>query len=595
MSKVKGISQKTRTLSALVLCLFLGQACGGAALAQMPGADCRTTSQTAEHTPDGQPNNQEPVCNLDAPETGVRQIPSEQKDIPQAPLVEGQENQTDKPLALAAATTSDGSAVSRPVSEDAPTPVLRGLSEPEAFKLGATYTELESLSTQAARKELELLKLNARYRVESTKTDKYKPWRTSITNFGTYLFSNIGIDHVAYARWRTWQRPATAGKPFLEFGPAFLITGHSIATVGVMTEVALDVKRAYQLKKMGFDESSYRKNVTNLKKDIDSLLEKRTATLASTPFADSAEKAAAEKETQILKAVRDGALTEYKNFCLRGKTFRVGRNVGNFMSFAGATTGGYMGALCGLLAISNRNPHIAGPGGIGFVLSGSCIVLGPIISKASAVMAGKRLAKKLNSEIGPVNANAAKELEIASKELATILPGTAEARTGLSTRRSLYELRAATLAKDAAMASAEKAAAQREFKERVITNAIIGGTKIGWGAQLANAGFGFHKHAAQPTTVINATVNGRKVPIYTYRPKTPPSLFAKRVAQGSTTYIPGTAVGIIDAIQGRIRGEKKTRQLKREGKLPAMVITERVKNFDLMDKRLEAELTRLRQ
>ena len=120
-------------------------------------------------------------------------------------------------------------------------------------------------------------------------------------------------------------------------------------------------------------------------------------------------------------------------------------------------------------------------------------------------------------------------------------------------------------------------------------------TPAPWINVIANAGFGFHKHAAQPTTVINATVNGRKVPIYTYRPKTPPSLFAKRVAQGSTTYIPGTAVGIIDAIQGRIRGEKKTRQLKREGKLPAMVITERVKNFDLMDKRLEAELTRLRQ
>lgn len=574
-----------------MLCLLLGQASGGAALAQTQVGDCEKSSQAAG----SQSMAQEQASILDCPDIKVQEAASEQKDTPPALLVEGQENQTDKPLALAAATTSDGSAVSRPVSEDAPAPVLRGLPEAEAFKLGATYTELESLSTQAARKELELLKLNARYRVESTKTDKYKPWRTSIFNLGSYVFSNIGIDHVAYARWRTWQQPATAGKPFLEFGPAFLITGHSIATVGVMTEVALDVKRAYQLKKMGFDETSYRKNVTSLKKDIDSLLEKRTAVLSSTPFADSAEKAAAEKETQILKYVRDGALTEYKNFCLRGKTFRVGRNAGNFMAFAGATTGGYMGALCGLLAISNRNPRIAGPGGIGFILSGTCIVLGPIVSKASAVMAGKRLAKKLSAEIGPVNANAVKDLEAATKELVTILPSSAEARTGLSTRRSLYELSAATLAKDSAMASAEKAAAQREFKEKVIVNAIIGGTKIGWGAQLANAGFGFKQQPVQPTRVINVSVNGKNVPIYSYRPKRPGSLFAKRVAQGSTTFIPGTAVGVIDAIQGRIRGEKKTRQLKRDGKLPAMIITERVKNFELMDKRLEAELTRLRQ
>ncbi len=136
---------------------------------------------------------------------------------------------------------------------------------------------------------------------------------------------------------------------------------------------------------------------------------------------------------------------------------------------------------------------------------------------------------------------------------------------------------------------------RQEFKEKVIANTIIGGTKIGWGVQLANAGFGFKQQPVQPTRVINVSVNGKNVPIYSYRPKRPGSLFAKRVAQGSTTFIPGTAVGIIDTIQGRIRGEKKTRQLKREGKLPAMVITERVKNFDLMDKRLEAELTRLRQ
>ncbi|MBI5172180.1 MAG: hypothetical protein HY986_04795 [Candidatus Melainabacteria bacterium] len=591
MSKVKGVSRKTRTLSALVLCLFLGQASGGAALAQMPHVESQTPSQAQ----DCQPNTQVQAATFDTTETKAQEAVLEQKDIPPALLVDGQENQTDKPLALAAAATSDGSAVSRPVSEDAPAPVLRGLSEPETFKLGATFTELESLSTQAARKELELLKLNARYRVESTKTDKYKPWRTSIFNLGSYVFSNIGIDHIAYARWRTWQQPATAGKPFLEFGPAFLITGHSIATVGVMTEVALDVKRAYQLKKIGFDETSYRKNVTSLRKDIDSLLEKRSAALANTPFTDSAEKAAAERETRILKAVRDGALTEYKNFCLRGKTFRVGRNVGNFMTFAGATTGGYMGALCGLLAISNRNPRIAGPGGLGFVLSGTCIVLGPIVSKASAVIAGKRLAKKLNAEIGPVNANALKDLEAANKELATIAPGASDSKSALSTRRSLYELSAASLSKDSAMASAEKAAAQKEFKEKVIANTIIGGTKIGWGVQLANAGFGFKQQPIQPTRVINVSVNGKNVPIYSYRPKRPGSLFAKRVAQGSTTFIPGTAVGIIDTIQARIRGEKKTRQLKGEGKLPAMIITERVKNFDLMDKRLEAELTRLRQ
>ncbi len=495
------------------------------------------------------------------------------------------------------ADSKEAKSINQKIAEaDIPTtPELRGLPSKESFKLGATYNEYESLSTLAARKELELLQLNARYRVESTKTDKYKPWRNFALNMGQYTFSNIGIDHVAYARWRTWQRPATAGKPFLEFGPSFLIAGHSIGTVSVLTDVTIDILRARQLKKMGFDEASYRKKVANLKNEIDTLLTKRESTLAATTFEDATEKQVAQKETALLKNVRDGALNEYKNFCVRGKSFRIARNVGNFMIFGGTTTGGYMGALCGLLAISNRNPHIAGPGGIGFMLSGSFIALGPIVSKASAVMSSNRLRNKISGELGTLNANAPKDLESGSKDITNLCQSSAYSKPSFILRNRLYELGAQSLLKDTAMAEAEKQASRKEFKEKVIANAIIGGTKIGWGAQLANAGFGFHKHAPKPTEVTSIVVNGKSLPLYSYKPKASSSLFAHRVAQGSTTFIPGTAVGIIDTLQSRIRGEVRTRKLKKEGKLPAMVIGERLKKFEQLDKQLEAEVSKLQQ
>ncbi|MBK7839695.1 MAG: hypothetical protein IPP57_02930 [Candidatus Obscuribacter sp.] len=526
-------------------------------------------------------------ANQEASQT-LAEAPTEPIVVSADPITPDLSNQTkENPLRLAAIDSQDMQT----------SPVLRGLEPSNNFKLGATYNEYESLSTMAARKELELLNLNARYRVESTKTDRYKPWRTAAFNLGMYTFSNIGIDHVAYARWRTWQRPATAGKPFLEFGPSFLIAGHSIGTVGVLTEVTIDMLRARQLKKMGFDETSYRKKVATLKTEIDSLLTKRESALASTSFEEDAERQLAQKETLLLKNVRDGALNEYKNFCVRGKSFRIARNVGNLMAFGGTTTGGYMGALCGLLAISNRKPHIAGPAGIGFILSGTFIVLGPIVSKASAVISGNHLKTRISRELGTLNVNAAKDLDVGRKEITALCQNNSNSanRPSQLLRNRLYELGAQSLIKDTVMADAEKQAAKKEFKEKVIANAIIGGTKIGWGAQLANAGFGFHKHATKPTEVTSIVVNGKKLPIYSYKPKASTSLFSRRVAQGATTFIPGTAVGIIDTLQSRLRGEVRTRKLKSEGKLPAMVIGERLKKFDQLDKQLEAEVSRLQQ
>ncbi|MCA0314282.1 MAG: hypothetical protein LCH63_10640 [Candidatus Melainabacteria bacterium] len=474
-------------------------------------------------------------------------------------------------------------------------PSLRGLGSESnnSFLLNASMSDLEEVTVLAAKKELELIGLNAKYRVESTKVDRYKTWRSFAFNMGQYVFSNIGIDHVAYARWRTWQRPSTAGKSFLTFGPSFLIVGHSIGTAGALTELTIDAWRARQLRKMKMDEKSYRQKVNELKSEIDRLLLRRQTLIESKQFSEEAAKFAS-REGALLKNMRDAALIEYRNFCVRGKAFRTGRDVANLMSLGGATTGGYLGALCGLLAITNRKPNIAGPAGIGFIVSGGFIVLGPVVSKVSSIAASRRLTRSLDKELGQLDLESVKNLESGSIELSRLADNVdLSSAEGMKIRLKLYQAGAAAFHKDSAMALAEKLNASREFKERVLANTLIGGTKIGWGVQLARAGFGFHQAPAPRMQVISVNVDGKNLPIYSYRPKTPGSVFSHRVAMGATTFIPGTAIGILDTMQNRARGQIKTNKLKKEGKLPAMVIAQRLSALENLDRQLEEELQRL--
>ena len=448
-------------------------------------------------------------------------------------------------------------------------------------------TQIDVLSKQLLQKEIELLKLNTRYRIESTRVGKYKPWRLFAYSLAGNVVSEVGISHVAYARWKYWRRPALATKPFLRKGPICLLIGHSIIVGGVLIESTLDAISEYRLHKKGFDRNTCRQRVIVLKNDIDQLLASRDTAIKNAPLSQN-QIEVLNLEGKVISDVKNCAIDEFARFAVRETKIKTARNTANLVTFASATTGGYMGALGNLLAVTNRKPRIALPAGVGFVLSGSFIVLTPISSKLMSIVAAKHAKKRESSMLGS-NVESATKFDTDRTNLASIFPASeiSHELEGVKQRLEIYRMQNEILDKQVLMAKAEARANNKEFVEKLISNSIVGGTKIGWGTQLIVAGSAWSNTAPGkvPTLPVKLGTTTYRVPI---RPmKTPAQLFGRRVAQGATTFIPGPAVGALDALQSRVRGEMRERDAKSKGKAAGQVLAQRLKTLEEMEAKLK--------
>ena len=443
--------------------------------------------------------------------------------------------------------------------------------------------QIDQLSRQILQKEIELLKFNTKYRVESTRVGKFKPWRTFAYSLAGNTISEVGISHVAYARWKYWRRPALATKPFLRKGPICLLIGHSIIVGGVLIESTLDGINDYKLHKRGLDRKGARQQVSVLVKQIDEMQASRDRAIQAADLA-APQLEAIKAESKLLTDVKNCAVNEYCQFAARDAKIKTARNTANLVTFAGATTGGYMGALGNLLAVANRKPRIALPAGVGFVLSGSFIMMTPVATKLASIVAAKSV-KKTETKMFTVPPNSISNFDADCTALSASLSNFDDG--GIKDRLEIYRKQKAIFDRQAVMAKAEAKANNKEFVEKLISNTIVGGTKIGWGTQLIVAGSAYSNTAPGkvPTLPVKLGKTVYKVPI---RPmKTPAQLFSRRVAQGATTFIPGPAVGALDALQSRVRGEMRERKAKANGKAPGQLLAQRLKELEEMETKLK--------
>lgn len=269
-------------------------------------------------------------------------------------------------------------------------PALRGAQDQNP-------SQLDRLSNEILGYEIELLKLNTNFRMKSTDKNRIKPWRTFLYNLGGSAVATAGITTIAAERWRTWRKPATASRTALKSGPIMLLTSHSIITGGILLEATLDLLNDRRIKKSGFDPKSTKKRALELVRHIDAKLKEREALLSGLNTLSQEERALAREETPVLNDMRNAALAEYLNFHVRAKKRIASRNFAYLNGFSAATTGGYLGSLCGLLAVSCRKPRLAGPAGLGFTISGANIATGPELGRLVGNCAGsldKRSLKK---------------------------------------------------------------------------------------------------------------------------------------------------------------------------------------------------------
>jgi len=443
-------------------------------------------------------------------------------------------------------------------------------------------SRIEEVSNEVLQKELELLELSTRARIASTDKNRVKPWRTFLYNLGGSGVATAGLITISSERWRTWKQPATANRDVLLAGPALLLISHSILAGGIVLEASLDLLNDRKLRKKGLDPKSTKQKAVLLYKEIDQKLAQRNQIISSvdlSSYNSSTEKQAFEAETKVLTDLRNAALSEYMQTYARSKRRIAARNISYLNGFSAATTGGYLGSLCGILAVANRKPRTVGPGGIGFIVSGANIMTGPILARMAGNFSAKRSQNEMRRDFGEIpKSNVANSLGLL-KQL------NASGNQNLATRLSIYETAGDLIDKQVQANAVEKKKASKEFWERLLFNSAIGGTKIAWGIQLANAGFSYHPVPPAPR------ITGPKTPLQALldtspKPNNPNQVFARRVAKGATTYIPGTSLWIFDTLQARTRGELDVYTMGQQFSLPHQKLDQRLKKLGELESRL---------
>lgn len=467
-----------------------------------------------------------------------------------------------------------------------------GHTEEQAVRpvFNAAPTELskiDQLTDSILRKEIELLKLNTRFRAESTKTSKWKPWRLFAYGLAGNVVTNIGIDHIAYARWKYWQRPALATKPFLRKGPICLLIGHSIIASGVLIESALDGINDRKLKRQGFDRATCRQRVIAIRDEVGKLMTERAVAVSSAPV-QTEEAAVLAAEGKVLKDAHECAMDEYVKLSARAAKWKVARNTSNAMILGNAATGGYVGSLGNLLAVNNRRPRLALPAGLGFIVSGGFIVLNAPTTKVLSTVLAKREGKKERIAVGA--SQTLPETFDSSRQALRALVDKSPSSVLLNstrTRLQMYELQNDVVDMAAKVAKAEARAANKEFVEKLIVGAAAGGTKIAWGTNLVVAGSAWSNTAPGRAQSIPVVFGRRTFRVPIRPPKTPAQMFSRRVAQGATCQVVGSGLAALDVLQARARGEIRAREAKARGNSPSQFIATRLKKLEEMERQLD--------
>jgi len=434
---------------------------------------------------------------------------------------------------------------------------------------------LESLTKQIAKKETELIRLNTNFRIECTKVSKWKPWRLFLYNLGASGCSEAGITSITATRWHYWTKPKQMSRSTAMAGPILLLAGHSISLGGVLAEATLDIINDHKVKKKGFDLKTTHKRVLAIKSELDKLLIERDVLIQQLPAPDLE---LARAEGSVLKDVRDLSLNEYTQFFVRANKFFASRDTNTLMTIAAASTGGFQGSLLGIISASKKQPRLVGPGGIGFIISGAAVVATPLAARLMANLRGNHARRKIASELDNIAVKSVSQLDADRLKLEQMLSqlehAAADNSPNMTRRLHAYAKQSAVFTAQNKMIIAEKTLADKEFKERALVAAAIGGTKIGWGINLANAGFRFH-----PRSVIQGTGNKAKL----VASAAPAKLFTKRVATGATIYVPGTSLWILDTLQNRVRGEMRNHQLASQKGSPGSLLKERMDRVEEID------------
>ncbi|HEY9712068.1 MAG TPA: hypothetical protein V6C72_01285 [Chroococcales cyanobacterium] len=414
---------------------------------------------------------------------------------------------------------------------------------------GVTLNDIDSVTTELVRKEIELARLTTTYRLNNVRETKLHKWVTAGFSTCAYAVADAGNIVTFTNAFKYQNQPQNLHIGTAEAGPFLIFLGELLFVGRTVTVAALDAIHDMQIHHRRFDRKTFEQNASRLETEIHALIDRRKALIAT-----SSDPAYAQ-EQKVLEDLSNGLSAEFVRNYARASRIRAFHLTDNIVANYTSMSGAFIGGLLIYLAASNVNPRMTGPAGIGFCISGTGFILKDFLARRVAKHIEKKTSARLLASHG-VHGDPIRDLETDNAAFGTVATG------NLQKRKQAYDLLTSALLKDTTLSKVEDKEEFHKYLHDQTINAAEGLANIAAGSILAQGGFSFHE-TTNPLLKLDRAQH-----------------FLAKFGAAAITFTPTASGGLVDTPVEAIYGEYKNRKDCRENVCPKVGLKQRMDMLD---------------
>jgi hypothetical protein len=412
---------------------------------------------------------------------------------------------------------------------------------------------LDEVSAKIVGKEVELMQMTTRFRLNNPRETKTHKWGVAVLSTAAYSIATAGNIVTFTNGFRFHTHPQDLRSGTAQSGPFLIFLGELFFLSRMLTATTIDVAHAIRVRDRGFDRATFEHRALQLHTEVQQLLAQRE------PLAAAAGPAA-QQEQRVLRDLAYDADREFVTNYVRATELKAYRFWDNAFGITTAGTGAFAGALPTYLGGVFKRPRYTGPGGIGFVISGSFFASDVIAAKLISWRAGAASRHRLEGQLGVASAKPG-DLQGDLKQLSAVAP--TDNSTPLVARRvRSYGLLVESFNDHTRLDRRDRQRERRNWIHDQLWNMIEGGANLAAGAELVNAGFRYHPGPNPLKQYFGARH------------------FLTRFAWSAVTFTPSAAGGIVDTPgEALVKGWVDRRDC-RNAICPEVILNKRLSRLD---------------
>jgi hypothetical protein len=369
--------------------------------------------------------------------------------------------------------------------------------------------EIDTMSRDILNKELDIIRINTAFRNDYTKKEKGQQRRNSIYQLSASGLANAGDITLMSQFWRYNRNPGLGlqNRGRLESGLIIVLAAYSAVVAAYSGEFIIDQIQDAGVRKKGLDSKTTLNRVIALNKELTKMLADRELLIGKATDSNAKEFWLA--ESKILEDCRTLALADFSRLYVDYRKRHAIRDLTTLGTIAVGATGAFPGTLLVLRGVQQTNLKKIGGGGVGFTVSAGILTAAPWLFAGGGKIAGKTAHERISNAFGEVEQVTISKLDTDAGKLVELSkkPGV-DLGAPLNERLQAYQVCERLLESRRKKLDQEAMAAHRKFVADVISYGIRGGSQIGWGTLLMNAGYKYNdkpavafKRVAQAATV----------------------------------------------------------------------------------------------